>query len=147
MASYEQADEEAELNLANSTPGFQSLRLVSGESQSNLKYKMKELPAKLSNPFKHIKNWIKEELMNLESLLAAMDEKEACNTRKQKCTKLLASERALVEKINHNKFHVKLMLKSQEAKSDFQIELLRSIKRREEDIQTWDQIKKFLIVY
>ena len=40
MASYEEADEEAELKQSNSTPGFQSLRIVSGASQSNLKYKM-----------------------------------------------------------------------------------------------------------
>ena len=101
----------------------------------------------MRNPFRHIKNWIKEELMNLESLLAAIDEKEACNRRKQKCVKLLATERDLVDKINHNKFDFKLVLKSQDAKQSLQTDLISSIKRREEDIEKWDHIKKFLIVY
>lgn len=77
---------------------------------------MEQLPTKLNNSFKHIKNWIKEELMNLESLMAAIDEKEACIRRKNKCQKVLAEERSLVDKINHNKFDFKLVLKSADSK-------------------------------
>ena len=57
--------------------------------------------------------------MNLDSLVAAMNEKDACISRRQKCVKLLASERDLVAKINSGGFHFKLMLKSQEQKTNF----------------------------
>ena len=147
IANYEESNEESELKQSNTTPGLTSTRMVSGASQQNLKYKMEQLPKKMSNSFKHIKNWIKEELMNLESLVSAIDEKEACVRRKQKCQKVLSSERALVEKINHNKFDFKLVMKSQDSKQAFQTDLIESIKQREEDIQRWDDIKKFLIVY
>ena len=38
-------------------------------------------------------------------------------------------------------------MKSQDSKSEFQTQLIESIKLLEEDIQRWDEIKKFLIVY
>lgn len=82
IANYEESNEESELKQSNTTPGLTSTRMVSGASQSNLKFKMEQLPLNMSNSFKHIKNWIKEELMNLESLVAAIDEKEACVRRK-----------------------------------------------------------------
>ena len=59
----------------------------------------------------------------------------------------MASEKDLVEKIDQNKFHIKLVLKSQEAKQGFQAQLLKQIAAREIDIGNWDLIQKFLIVY
>ena len=93
--------------------------------------KLEQLPKQLKNPFAHIKTWNKDEAMNLESLIAAIAEKEACNARKLKAIKVLASERDLVDKIGQNKFHFKLLLKSQEAKQRFALELQDSIPQRE----------------
>jgi hypothetical protein len=52
------------------------------------------------NPFKHIRNWIKGEMMNLDSLMAAIGEKESCDFRKQLAIKKLAADRELNDKLN-----------------------------------------------
>ncbi len=36
----------------------------------------------LTNPFKHIRNWIKSEVMNLEALMGAISIKETCSYKK-----------------------------------------------------------------
>ena len=58
------------------------MKLVSGDTKAHLKNKLDVLAAELQNPFKHIRNWIKGEMMNLESLMEAIGEKEACDHRK-----------------------------------------------------------------
>jgi len=40
------------------------------------------LNEELQNSFKHIQFWIKGEVLNLEALISAIGEKEACTTRK-----------------------------------------------------------------
>jgi hypothetical protein len=47
-----------------------------------LKNKLEILGKNLENPFIHIRNWVKCEVMNLEALMAAIGEKEACIFRK-----------------------------------------------------------------
>ena len=58
------------------------VKLVSGDTKAHLKNKLDTLGKELQNPFKHIRNWIKGEVMNLESLMAAIGEKESCDVRK-----------------------------------------------------------------
>lgn len=43
------------------------MNLVSG-SNNILKQNLDQLPKDLKNPFKHIRNWIKNEVMNLRAL-------------------------------------------------------------------------------
>ena len=43
---------------------------------------MEQLPKVLVNPQSHIKKWIKDELMNFDSLNLAMQEKDACISRR-----------------------------------------------------------------
>jgi len=76
------------------------VKLISGESKSHLKNNLDNLSENLKNPFKHIRNWIKGEVMNLEALMQAIAEKEACSARKARSTKLLTQEREMVSKIN-----------------------------------------------
>jgi len=112
---------------------MQGIKLIAGANEKSelLKSSLEQLPKQLKNPFTHIKKWTKDEAMNLESLIAAIAEKEACASRKSKAIKLLATERDLVDKIGQNKFHFKLLLKSQEAKQRFALELQSRMKERE----------------
>jgi hypothetical protein len=99
------------------------------------------------NPFIHIRNWIKGEMLNLESLLEAIGEKESCDNRKQMAIRKLAEERELVEKLVQNKFTLKTMFKTKSGKLKKQATILEKIAQRERDIENWDVIKRMLIVY
>lgn len=77
-----------------------------------MKNKLDELSVGLKNPFKHVRNWIKSEIWNLESLMNSIAEKEACVARKHKAIKRLAEDRELINKINHKKFSFKIAFKS-----------------------------------
>jgi hypothetical protein len=93
------------------------VRLISGDSKSHLKNNLDDLAGSQTNPFKHIRNWVKGEVMNLECLMQAIGEKEACVVRKQKAIKSLQEKRELLNKINKGKFSVKTMLKSDSQKT------------------------------
>ena len=85
--------------------------------------------------------------MNLDSLMAAIGEKESCDFRKQLAIKKLASDRELNHRLGQGKFHYKSVFKSKSSKSRQQQTILESIAQRERDIENWDAIKRFLIVY
>lgn len=65
--------------------------------------------------------------MNLEALMGAIAEKEACQSRKTRAIKQLSSDREMISKINQNKFTVKTMFKSKSQKADHQVHLMASI--------------------
>ena len=69
------------------------MKLVSGDTKAHLKNKLDILSQELVNPFIHIRNWIKGEVMSLESLMEAIGEKESCDHRKQSAINKLAHER------------------------------------------------------
>ena len=67
--------------------------MVAGDTKTNLKNKLDDLSNDLTNPFKHIRNWVKGEMMGLAALISAIGEKESCDVRKQAAIKRLASDR------------------------------------------------------
>ena len=123
------------------------VRLVSGDTKAHLKNKLDYLSTQLVNPFIHIRNWIKSEMMALESLMEAISEKEACSARKQNAIKQLANDRELITKMGAGKFTIKAMFKSKSGKVKQQAIILEKIAQRERDIENWDIIKRVLIIY
>ena len=77
---------------------------------------MDALSQDLVNPFIHIRNWVKGEQLNLGALIAAIMEKEACETRKANAIKRLADDRDIVHKLSEGKFTFKHMFKSESSK-------------------------------
>ena len=94
----------------------QNVRLVSGDTKAHLKNKLDILSQELVNPFIHIRNWIKGEVMALESLMEAIGEKESCDVRKANAIKKLAEERELCNKLGQGRFTIKAMFKSKSGK-------------------------------
>jgi len=120
---------------------------VSGDTKAHLKSKLDELAKEMQNPFKHIRDWIKGEMMNLDSLIHAISEMECCTNRKQQAIKKMADLRDTNQKLAAGKFTIKGMFKSKENKSKYQAEILDKIAQKERDIDNWDSIKKILIVH
>lgn len=61
---------------------MKNIKLASGDTNSHLKNKLDTLTQQLQNPFIHIRNWVKGEMLNLGALISAISEKEACDVRK-----------------------------------------------------------------
>ena len=88
LQKYEEGNEKEKANSI--TPGQSSgaadkyahVKLVSGDTKAHLKNKLEVLSKELQNPFIHIRNWVKGEMMNLECLMQAIGEKESCDIRK-----------------------------------------------------------------
>lgn len=53
----------------------------------------------------------------------------------------------MVKKLSDGKFTFKHMFRSSNSKTQIQAELLEGIAQAERDIENWDVIKKFLVVY
>ena len=77
-----------EENLLNDVK-IDPIRILIGEKEKHnpLINKFDQFSNKLKNPFKHIKTWIKDEMMSLESLMNAIAEKDNCEVRKAKAAK------------------------------------------------------------
>jgi len=58
----------------------------------------------LQNPFIHIRNWIKGEIMNLTALSNAIAAKESCEGRKQQAISKVADERKVLAKMQQGNF-------------------------------------------
>ena len=85
--------------------------------------------------------------MNLEALISAIGEKEACTHRKHHAIKKLAQDRELLTKLNQGKFSIKTVLKNKDQKAQKQMNLISDIEQREKDIDNWDKLKKIMTIY
>ena len=100
---------------------------MSGDSKAHLKNNIETLSNDLTNPFKHIRNWIKGEMLSLGALIHAISEKEACDVRKQQAIKKLSEDRELIQKLSQGKFTFKGMFKSANNKTKYQARVLERI--------------------
>ena len=86
-------------------------------------------------------------MLGLAALIAAIGEKESCDSRKQNAIKRLASDRELNKKLGEGKFTFGGIFKSKNEKAKQQAVLLERIAQTERDIENWDTIKRFLVIY
>ena len=94
LANYEKAGEQEKTDTTQNynVRRLGHLNLISGESKSALKNKLDGLHTNLQNPFKHLRNWVKGEVMCFTALMQALSEKEQCTTRKNKAQSLMNEE-------------------------------------------------------
>lgn len=112
LSRYEENSEKSMCSLGNK----EAIRLVAGESQSHLKHKLQVLGGELQNPFIHIRNWVKGEMLNLGALISAISEKDSCDLRKQNAIKRLNKDRESIQNLSEGKFSFKYIFKSDAAK-------------------------------
>jgi len=106
-----------------------------------LKNNLDELTSELKNPFKHIRNWIKGEMMGLASLIAAIGEKENCVTRKQNAVKKLSSDRDIIKKMEEGKFVLKNVFKGKNNMLKRKILYLKEFLKQKEILKTGIQLR------
>ena len=89
LENYEEGAEKANEAIPD-VKGADSFKIVTTKNGGSMKNKIEYLGKELRNSFMHIRNWIKLEMMNLETLVLAIHEKDLCFQRKQKSMKALA---------------------------------------------------------
>lgn len=146
MENYEEGAEKV-VQAIPSVTGVSPFQIVKSKNGCSMKSKIEHLSKELKNSFMSIRNWIKLEMMNLETLQLAIHEKNLCSQRKLKSMKELGEQQKLLKKIDEGKFTFKTMLKSKSSKDQYKLELLQSIQQKEKDIDNWDEIKKYITVY
>ena len=126
LENYEEGAEKVNEAIPD-VKGIDSFKIVTSKNGSSMKSKIEYLGKELKNSFIHVRNWIKLEMMNLETLVLAIHEKDLCYQRKHKSVKALQEQQKLLKKIDEGKFTFKTMLKSKSSKDQYKLELLQSI--------------------
>ena len=88
LSNYEEAADKVVEVLPNSK-GMDPFRIVTSKNGASMKGRIEMLGKQLKNSFMHIRNWIKLEMMNMETLVLAIHEKDLCYQRKHKAMKML----------------------------------------------------------
>jgi hypothetical protein len=65
--------EESKMKKSNKQGEFAHVQLLSGESNATLKHKLAEIGRSFQNPFVHISNWVKGEVLTLNALIACVE--------------------------------------------------------------------------
>jgi hypothetical protein len=101
----------------------------------------------VKNPFKHVRNWIKGEILELQCVLESISRKEGVEANRSKALNNVKSNKETVDKMNQGKFTLKGLFKSQSGKATETQNILQSISQSEKDIQNYEIIKNYLIIY
>jgi len=66
----------------------------------------------MKNPFKHIRNWVKGEILELHALLECISRKEGLESNKTKALAKVKDMREVADKFNTGKFTMRGLFKS-----------------------------------
>jgi len=99
------------------------------------------------NSFIHIKNWVKGEVMSLESLIGAIAYKDHIKNLQRKATEDIASLNEACAKLNAGKFTFGGLLKSSSEKKSSAVAKKAEVIELEKDVANYDVIKRYLVIY
>lgn len=136
-----------ETNTKKAKMGDPTVNLLTGEARIDLKTQLQQTAESIRNPFKHIRNWIKGEVMELNALLECISRKEGVEAAKSKAITKVKDSKETVDKMNTGKFTLKGLFKSQSGKATETQNILSNISQTEKDIANYEVIKNFLIIY
>jgi len=71
----------------------------------------------MKNPFLHIRNWVKGEIMELGALMEAISRKEGIEASKSRTITKVKERKETVDKLSTGKFTFKGMFKSKDGKA------------------------------
>ena len=107
---------------------------MTGESKVELKQKLVESAATVKNPFKHVRNWIKSEMLEIQCVLECISRKEGVEASRSKAVSSVRNNKETVDKMSQGKFTLKGLFKSQSGRATETQNILQSISQSEKDI-------------
>ena len=120
---------------------------MTGDGRIDLKSQLTNTAQSIKNPFKHIRNWIKGEIMELNALIECISRKEGVEAAKSKAISKVRDNKDTVDKMNRGKLTFKGLFKSSTGKATETQSILQNISQTEKDIQNYEIIKNYLIIY
>jgi hypothetical protein len=114
---------------------------------NNLLDKLTMAANEQTNPLVHVAHWVKSEVWCLEALQQAIAEKDALDNKKRNAQQEIVSLTEEINKLNAGKFSLKSMFKNDSEKKTTAVEKGNVKKQYEMDVQNYDVLKKYLIIY
>ena len=137
-----------ETNAKKQKPGDPAMIfLLTGEQRVDMKTKLEQTSSGMGNPFKHVRDWIKGEIMELHALYECISRKEGLQSAKSKAISKVKDNKDTVDKMSTGKFTLKGLFRSQSGKATETQNILQNISQTEKDIQNYEIIKNYLIIY
>jgi sorting nexin-1/2 len=101
LVKYEQVNEKqlAKIPGRQADPNV-STTLLYGAWGDELKQKLSQTAQNIKNPFKHMRNWVKSELMELKSLVEAISRKEGVDAARNKAMSKIRDKKETIDKMN-----------------------------------------------
>jgi hypothetical protein len=87
----------------------------------------------LKNPFRHVRYWIKGEIMELYAIFEAISRKEAVESQRSKALSKVKDKKETVDKLSSGKFTLKGLFRSKEGKASSTQHILEKISNGEKD--------------
>lgn len=92
------------------------VQLLSGEQQAGLKTKLAEIGLKFQNPFIHISNWVKGEVLTLDALIRCVQHIQNIDQMKRKTIENIRDTEDTIRKLNSGQFTFSGLLKDESGK-------------------------------
>ena len=89
-----------------------STTLLYGSWGDELKQKLTKTAENIQNPFKHMRNWVKSELMEIQALIEAISRKEGVEAARTNAIKKIKDKKDTIDKMNQGKFTFKGLFKN-----------------------------------
>jgi len=121
-------------------------KMISDSDNNTMKELIENLSQKVSNPFIRFKYWVKEEIIDLHSLLQAVGQKNSLESKKHKLEVKIKNANAELEKLNAGKKTLKTIFKSQSGKASTITTLTTFVAQAEKDVDTYEKLIKIVTV-
>jgi hypothetical protein len=139
--------ENTTMNIYSSDALQGHYKMISDSDNNTMKEQIDNLSRKVSNPFIRFKFWVKEEIIDLNSLIEAIGHKNSLESRKSKLETKIKNTNSELEKLNAGKKTLKTIFKSQNGKANTITSLTTFIAQAEKDVEILKKLIKVLTVY
>lgn len=135
------------LNVYSSEALQASQIMVANSENNNMKEQINNLSQKVSNPYIRFKYWVKEEIVDLHSLLEAISHKNSLESQKLKLENKIKKASSDLEKLQAGKTSIKTMFKSQSSKQIMVTTLTTFIAQSEKDVEIYNKLIRLITIY
>lgn len=124
-----------------------SLKIVSDIDNEKIGNDFCLIPLSVKNPFEKMKFWIKQEILDFEAMIKAIEGIDKLNKEKEKLISKIASSRKEMQKLEDGKKSLKHIFKSQTGRHNKISELNTFISRSEVIVETYNKVIDLLTIY
>jgi predicted RNase H-like nuclease (RuvC/YqgF family) len=112
---------------------------VSNTDKSDVRDAFDHIPRQMDNPYKKMKHWIKDEIIDFHSLVEAISQRELIESWKSKAENKKRSCQSTLDKLNAGKKTLKTLFKSASSKANEITNLTQTIAQCSVDIENLEK--------